>query len=183
MIIASTDVETTGFLEPDHRIVEVYVDLITSGDQKVIYTYEQRINPLRSMPAEAQRVHHISGAELIGKPSFEVVGPMIHKILGKADIFVAHNAQFDFGFYNQEFVRIGLTPLTTPVFCTMEEGIWASPTGKKPALRELCYAMDIEYDPSLAHAASYDVKRMNECFFRGVQWGWFTLPDLMKLAA
>lgn len=177
MIAAGLDTETTGFCEPEHRIVEVRIDLIDPAKRKAFWGYEQRIHPLRSMPVEAQRVHGISLADLEGKPAWEEVGPKVHAILNKAQFFVIHNAEFDFNFLNMEFKRIGLAPLTQPYICTMEEGIWATSIGKKPSLQELCFACGVDYDPALAHAAAYDVDRMNECFFRGLDWGFFKLPE------
>jgi DNA polymerase-3 subunit epsilon len=178
MILAELDTETTGFLEPDHRIVEVYIDLVDSVTRKKLFTYEQRINPKRPMPAEAQRVHGISSNDLMNKPDWEAIGPIVHKIIMKSNLGVAHNAEFDRDFLNMEFKRIGLAPIPQPFFCTMENGIWATPTGKKPNLQELCFACDIQYDPSLAHAAAYDVNRMEDCLFKGLDWGFYELPKV-----
>lgn len=182
---ACLDIETTGLLEPEHRIVEIRIDLIDPHKRKKVWDYEQRINPERNMPAEAQRVHHISGGELLNMPNWNVVGLKVHMILNKAQFLVIHNAKFDFGFLNMEFERIGLTKLTMPVVCTMEEGIWASPTGKKPSLMELCFACGVIYDPALAHAAAYDVDRTVECFYKGLSWGFYSIPAALeqKIAA
>lgn len=183
-IAASLDTETTGFCEPDHRIVEVYIDLIDLGSKKKIWSFNQRINPKRNMPAEAQRVHGISMSDLMNQPDWEDVGPKVHAILMKAELGIAHNAQFDRDFLNMEFKRIGLPALPQPFFCTMENGVWATPNGKKPSLLELCFACDVPYDPALAHAADYDVDRMNECLFRGMDWGFFDIPKPeLKVAA
>lgn len=173
MIIATLDTETTGFCEPEHRLVEVYIDFVDLGTKRSLGVLNQRINPKRNMPAEAQRVHGISMSDLMNQPDWETVGPKVHAVLTKASICVAHNAHFDKGFLNMEFQRIGLPALTQPFFCTMENGIWATSSGKKPSLMELCFACDVTYDPTLAHAASYDVQRMNECLFKGMDWGFF----------
>lgn len=179
LIASELDIETTGFCEPEHRIVEVRIDLVNmTAKDKPFWSYEQRINPLRNMPAEAQRVHGISGSELMDKPTWEVVGPTVHQILNKSQFFVIHNAEFDFNFLNMEFKRIGLPALTQPYVCTMENGIWAAPNGKKPSLQELCFACGVSYDPALAHAAAYDVDRMHQCFVKGLDWGFYSLPNL-----
>lgn len=177
MIFAPLDTETTGFCEPEHRIVEVYADLYHLESRKKLWTMNERINPLRSVPADAQRVHGISGAELLDKPTWEQRGPILHAALNKANFLVIHNAEFDYNFLNMEFERIGLPKLTMPAICTMEGGIWASSNGKKPSLAELCFACDVHYDPSLAHAADYDVGVMVDCFFKGLDWGFFKLPE------
>lgn len=175
-IIASLDTETTGFLMPDHRLVEIYIDL--SRDGRSIFTYDQRIDPQRSIPIEAQRVHKISASDLMGKPKWETVGPIVHKILTKADRYVAHNAEFDIGFLKQEFARINLELPVRPITCTMEGAIWACPNGKKPSLKELCFTCGVEYDPSVAHAASYDVIKMRECYLIAKKWGYFGVEQV-----
>lgn len=70
MIAAALDLETTGFCEPEHRIVEVYIDLLNVPARKAIWSYEQRINPLRNMPADAQLVHGISCSDLVNCPTW-----------------------------------------------------------------------------------------------------------------
>lgn len=177
-IVAALDTETTGFVAPDHRIIEVYVELVR-GDRS-IFTYEQRIDPLRSIPIEAQRVHGITASDLIGKPKWEAVGPIVHKILTKADRYLIHNAEFDMDFLKQEFKRIGLDLPDRPHTCTMEEGIWATPDGKKPRLQELCFACGIAYDPTLAHAAAYDVKRMIDCWLQAKKWGYYASENAVE---
>lgn len=181
LIAACLDTETTGFCEPDHRIVEVYIDLVRldGGSQKPFWSYDQRINPKRNIPIDAQRVHGITSADVANMPDWETVGPTVHAILGKANLFVAHNADFDFEFLNMEFARIGLPKLTMPVLCTMKEGVWASSIGKQPSLKELCWACEVDYDETLAHAASYDVGRMLECLTRGMKWGFYNVKSVM----
>lgn len=181
MILATLDTETTGFCEPDHRIVEVYIDLIDFASRKTLLSYNKRINPKRNMPADAQRVHGISINDLLNEPDWETTGPLVRKILAKSHVIVAHNAEFDVDFLNMEFKRIGEAPLSQTVFCTMENGIWAAPTGKKPSLQELCFACEVPYDPSLAHAAEYDVQRMTDCLFRGLDWGFYNLSPAPAL--
>jgi len=63
---------------------------------------------------------------------------------------------------------------------TMTEGVWATHDGKKPSLQELCFACEVEYDPALAHAAAYDVDKMMDCFFKGLEWGYFELPEALR---
>lgn len=177
MLYAALDTETTGLLAPDHRIIEVYIGLYKNG--KKVWEFDQRIDPQRSIGAEAQRVHGISASDLYGKPTFDAVASVIRGALDRADCFVWHNGdEFDGPFLDQELRRVGLPGMPQkPSIDTMLHGVWATPDGKKPRLGELCFACGVDYDTSKAHAASYDVDVMMECFMRGQKWGFFKLPS------
>lgn len=182
MIICGLDTETTGLEKGDHRFVEVYAGLWTPSGKRV-FELNQRIDPQRSISADAQRVHGISASDLVGKPTWETVGPVLHKVMMKADVIVWHNGDwFDGPFIDHEFRRIGLTMPKILTVDTMVEGVWADPDGKKPTLGELCFACNVPYDPALAHAADYDVARMMDCFFKGVEWGYYNYPEQIAAA-
>src|SRR6266481_5601160 len=106
------DTETTGF-EPSmgHRMVEIACleidDFVPTG--RSFHTY---IDPCRDMPADAERVHGLSGAFLKGKPRFEhpqVVDAFLD-FVGDAPL-IAHNAGFDRAFINHELGTINRHPL------------------------------------------------------------------------
>jgi DNA polymerase III subunit epsilon len=181
-ILAAIDTETTGLLTPDHRIVEVHIGFYQN--RKKVFDYEQRIDPQRGMPAEAQRVHGISSSDLMGMPTWETVGPTVYKVLSRAQAYIWHNGdEFDGPFIDMEMKRIGLPGIPErPALDTMLNGVWATHDGKKPRLEELCFACGVTYDKSLAHAASYDTGVMMECLFKGVDMGFFALPDLQQAA-
>ena len=97
------DTETTGFdpLTGD-RLVELAAleieSFVPTGRSFHVY-----IDPLRDMPAEAERVHGLSATFLRGKPRFEhpeVVDAFL-EFVGDAPL-IAHNAAFDRGFINWE---------------------------------------------------------------------------------
>lgn len=182
-LIAGLDLETTGLLTPDHRITEVYLGLWRAN--KKVWEFEARVNPQRSVSAEASRVTGIHTSDLIGKPTWAKVAPVISKALAKADFVVAHNgAEFDWPFLKQEHARVDVALPERPVFDTMKQGVWATPIGKWPNMAQLCFACGVGYDPAKAHAASYDVDRMMECFFNGADWGFFVppVPERMEAA-
>jgi len=174
------DIETTGISqEKGHRIIEIAMGIVETDE-----TYEswrlvgdriwtQRINPKRSIDEAAQAVHHISLADLKGAPEWDAVAPKIKKLMLASDLLVAHNMDFDGPFIALELMRIGETVPDRPSFCTMKAGRGASPMGEVPSLKKLCHAMDVEYNPELAHAADYDVQVMIESFFAGVKLGMF----------
>lgn len=185
MLILGTDIETTGLKYGDHRIIELHAGIWDLAGTK-LKAKTWRINPERSIDIDAQRVHGISLADLSGSPRWSDVAPEIHKwfTLSSLRIIVAHNGKgFDMPFVNHEFERIGLEPILTPVFDTMLEGRWSTPTGAVPNLGALCFACGIPYDTDKAHSATYDVEVMMKAFFLGRQWGWFNHEALNLPAA
>lgn len=183
LIIGGTDIETTGLSQEDgHRIVEVAVKLYqyspSKKTHKAIYQYETRINPGRSIDPGAQAVHGISFEMLESAPRWDAVAPQLAKVLSKCDAGVGHNGDgFDFPFIGNELLRAGVAVPDLKTIDTMLQAPWATPLGKLPNLRELCFACGVDYDPAKAHAAMYDVEVMMECLFIGLNDGFFTIPQ------
>jgi DNA polymerase-3 subunit epsilon len=153
------DTETTGF-EPSmgHRLVEIACleidDFVPTGRSFHVY-----IDPCRDMPAEAQRVHGLSGAFLKGKPKFE--HPEVHEafleFVGDAPL-VAHNAGFDRAFVNHELGVIGREGL--------HESRWVDTLalakrrfpGMHNSLDALCKRFKISLSEREKHGALIDAK-------------------------
>lgn len=177
-IITGLDLETTGLSQENgHRIIEVAVYLYDLDSERLLGKYVQRINPKRNIDPKAQAVHGIGFEELSDCPDWEEVAPKINKIMQKSQIVVAHNGVgFDLPFIVGEFLRVGLPiPSDVLIFDTMLEGRWATAMGKNPNLGELCFACGVEYDPSQAHGAGYDVQVMMDSFFVGFKKGFFKI--------
>lgn len=183
LIIGGLDVETTGLKQSEgHRIIEFAIKLFRyfpeTGQKQMIGMYETRINPGRSIDPGAQAVHGISFEMLEACPRWEEVAPKIAKVIGACDAVFAHNGDdFDLPFIGNELLRAGITVPEVLTVDTMVQGTWATPLGKMPNLRELCFACGVDYDPSKAHAAMYDVDVMADCFFIGLQDGYFKIPN------
>jgi DNA polymerase-3 subunit epsilon len=179
MKLAAIDTETTGLeISANDRIIEIAILTYDWSTRALVDRYVQRIDPDRAISAGAQAVHGISYTELVGCPKWEDVARTIHAKLDACDYMVAHNAEFDLPFIGSELLRVGLTLPHGIGFCTMENARWACADGKFPKLGELCFALGVPYDPAAAHAADYDTERMMECFWRGVDRGFYTLPPL-----
>ena len=179
-IEAGIDIETTGLEYGEHRIVEIYIGLYR-GD-KLLREFNQRIDPQRSIAKEAQDVHKISAADLVGMPTWNFVAPSVLAYLTKAETHIAHNSGFDLPFITYELKRVGLTMPERLVIDTMQF-TWATPDGKKPSLKELCLACDVEYAETDqtgvgAHAADYDVDRMMQCLFAARRFGIVETPPV-----
>jgi len=176
-IVTIGDTETTGFsAAKGHRFVEVCFGMYDLETRRELRMFNVLINPLRDIPADASRVHGIFLEDLHNAPTWDKVAPLVNGVLNKSDVFVAHNTGFDAPFIGEELMRVGITPKDIPLFCTMENGRWATANGKNPKLQELCWALDVDYDPAKAHRASYDVSRTAECLWKGIDLGYFKLP-------
>lgn len=178
MILTGIDLETTGI---DHakgeRIIEISLIKVDSdnwtGKRE---TFDRRCNPRRPIQAGATEVHHITDEMVEKEPYFEDIADDILAFIEGTEILIAHNMGFDGPFLASELDRISKDVAGSPrLFCTMENGRWATASGKFPNLGELCFACSVPYDPEAAHAASYDTDRMMECVRVGVTNGWYKL--------
>lgn len=176
-IIAVGDTETTGFrADKGHRIVEWCFQLYDYDTRNLLRTYTQKVHPMREIPADASAVHGIYIEDLVDAPKWEQSAPLVAGILSKAQVFVAHNVDFDAPFIGEELLRVGQPIPNVELFCTMRNSRWATATGKNPKLAELCWALEVDYDPSQAHRAEYDVERTAACLWKGIDLGYYTLP-------
>jgi DNA polymerase-3 subunit epsilon len=153
------DTETTG-IDPrsGHRVIEIACieveDLLPTGSYFHCY-----IDPERDVEPEAEKVHGISRASLIGKPKF--ADPQICEeflnFVGDAQL-VAHNAAFDRGFVNMELERAGRAPLPdTRWTCTYELAKRRFP-GMYNSLDALCKRFKISLAEREKHGALIDTR-------------------------
>jgi len=111
------DVETTGLDSQTDKIVQVGAvrfDRRGAGE-----TYEQLVNPGRRVPEEALAIHGITDAMLAAGPPMREVLPRVVRFFGDS-VLVAHNAQFDIGFFEAAFAEAGVEPPPNPILCTRE---------------------------------------------------------------
>lgn len=178
MILTGIDLETTGI---DHskgeRIIEISMIKSFDGDPaKPWEVFERRCNPRRAIQPGATKVHHITNEMVEDEPYFEDIADDILTFMEGTTVLIAHNMDFDGPFLASELDRISKDIADAPqLFCTMQNGRWATGSGKYPNLGELCFACGVEYDPEAAHAALYDTDRMMHCFHVGMKNGWYTL--------
>ena len=95
------DIETTGlsFLE-GHKIVEIgCVELLNNVPSGK--TWQRYINPERSMPEQAFKIHGLSEEFLYNKPVFSEIVESFLNFIKDSDLII-HNARFDLPFINNE---------------------------------------------------------------------------------
>lgn len=114
--LAFIDVETTGGSADRHKIIEI--GIIRVENNKVTKKLNSLIDPDCPVPYFITELTGISDEDLIGAPSFYDLSEQITTILDGC-VFVAHNAQFDYGFVKNEFQNIGLS-YDAPKLCTVQ---------------------------------------------------------------
>ena len=96
------DTETTG-LDRDDEIVEIS---IVDFDGKTLFT--SLVKPSKSIPADAQRIHHISNADVASAPAWPILWPNIRSFL-YGRMIAAYNTSFDLRMMQQSHSRYNLT--------------------------------------------------------------------------
>lgn len=112
------DTETTGFITKTDRIIEIGCVNITNGLQNKT-TYQQYINPSRSVPESAQLIHGITTEFLQDYKTFEHYVDEFLNFIQDATLII-HNASFDVRFLNAELEKIQRPPLTNPIIDTLK---------------------------------------------------------------
>lgn len=111
------DVETTGG-RPEHgdRITEIAAVRVAGGAVREVY--ETLVNPERPIPPMITRLTNISWDMVKDAPRFREIVPRVGDAL-RGQIFVAHNAAFDWGFVSAEFARATGERLEGRRLCTV----------------------------------------------------------------
>lgn len=156
------DTETTGLSPNDgDRLVEIgcveLINHIPSGKTHHVY-----INPERSMPEEAFRVHGLSDEFLKDKPLFKSVVDDFLAFIGDGTL-VIHNAPFDMGFLNAELQKAGRERLTNEVIDTVMVARKKHP-GARVSLDALCKHYGIDNSRRTLHGALLDSEILAEVY-------------------
>ena len=157
------DTETTGLESKQDRIIEIGgVELINNFPSgKTIHIF---INPGdRKVHPDALAVHGITDEFLKDKPSFAEVAQEIVEFFEGAR-WIAHNANFDMGFINAEFERIGLPPVPVDqVVDTLAIARRKHPMGPN-SLDALCRRYGIDNGHRTKHGALLDSELLAEVY-------------------
>lgn len=157
------DTETTG-LEPaeGHRIIEVCClelrNHVPTGRHFHVF-----VDPCRDIDPEAERVHGISRASLVGKPVFSDIADALLDFLGE-DPIVAHNAPFDFAFLDAEFARLSLPALDRARMVDTVALARRKYPGLPASLDALCRRFGIDLSQRTTHNALLDCRLLAEVY-------------------
>lgn len=154
------DTETTG-LEPKqgHRIIEIgCVELIKrkfTGNNFHVY-----INPEREVEAGALKVHGITNTFLANKPKFAEIYDSLRVYLDGAEL-VIHNAPFDVGFLNHEFLLLNKKHPSIEKTCSIVDTLAMARKmhpGQRNSLDALCKRYQIDNSNRKLHGALLDAE-------------------------
>lgn len=175
------DTETTGLSPRDgHRIVEIgaieMVNKVLTG--KSFHCY---INPERTMPDEAYRIHGISESFLQDKQVFKDIAEEFVQFIS-GGILVIHNAPFDIKFINHELSLLNMPSIdSTDVIDTLLLARKSFP-GARVNLDALCKRFKIDSSSRQNHGALIDAKLLAEVYVEltGGRQSSFSMNDIRK---
>ena len=98
------DVETTGGMAYSSRILEIGALRVENGS--VVAHMNQVLDPEEPVPGWITNLTGIEAHETVGQPLFNDVRTELDKLFEGA-VFVAHNVNFDYSFFTEEFKRAG----------------------------------------------------------------------------
>lgn len=138
-MFAIIDIETTGTSAKFGKITEIAI-MIHDG-QKLVDEFTSLVNPECSIPYFITRLTGISNEMVANAPRFcEIARKIVEITEGK--VFVAHSAQFDYGFVREEFARLGYD-YQRETLCTVRLGRALLPGMHSYSLGKLCEVLRI----------------------------------------
>jgi len=155
------DTETTGF-SPDEgdKLVEIGAVRMRDG-LPTKETFHVYINPERSVPDAAVKVHGLTAKFLADKPLFAEVAQDFVDFVGDLPM-VAHNAAFDARFINAELATLGFEPYDESRFIDTVAIARKKFPGAQANLDALCRRFKISLKNRDKHGALIDSELLAE---------------------
>jgi DNA polymerase-3 subunit epsilon len=110
------DLETTGGNAAYHRITEVGILRLQNGE--LAEEWSSLVNPECPIPPFIEDFTGITNQMVSDAPRFADIAALVREKL-EGDVFVAHNARFDYSFLRSEFRRLGMN-FSAKVLCTVK---------------------------------------------------------------
>ena len=157
------DTETTCLSFRDgHKIVEIACietkDLIATGK-----VFHKLINPKRSMPDEAYKVHGFSQEFLNDKETFEQIADEFLNFIKDKKIII-HNAPFDLGFLDGELGFIKKDKINKKLVIDSLQIARNKYPGTSNSLDALCKRFNIDLSQRTKHNALLDCELLREVY-------------------
>tara|TARA_B100000963_G_scaffold357838_1_gene380985 strand:+ start:2720 stop:3379 length:660 start_codon:yes stop_codon:yes gene_type:complete len=157
------DTETTGLSFRDgHKIVEIACvetkDLIATGK-----VFHKLINPQRSVPEEAFKVHGFSQEFLSDKETFDQIADEFLNFVKNKKIII-HNASFDLSFLDGELGYIKKEKINKKLVIDSLEVARNKFPGTSNSLDALCKRFNIDLSRRAKHNALLDCELLREAY-------------------
>ena len=157
------DTETTGLSFRDgHKIVEIACietkDLIATGK-----VFHKLVNPKRSVPDEAYKVHGFSQDFLSDKETFEQIADEFLNFIKDKKIII-HNASFDLGFLDGELGLINKNKINKKLVIDSLQIARNKFPGTSNSLDALCKRFNIDLSRRTKHNALLDCELLREVY-------------------
>ena len=157
------DTETTGLSFKDgHKIVEIACietkDLISTGK-----VFHKLINPKRSVPDDAFKIHGYSQEFLNDKDTFDKVADDLIDFIKDKKIII-HNASFDLGFLNGELGFIKKELIKKELVIDSLDVAREKFPGVSNSLDALCKRFNIDLSRRIKHNALLDCELLREVY-------------------
>ena len=157
------DTETTGLSFRDgHKIVEIACietkDLIATGK-----VFHKLINPKRSIPEEAFKIHGFSQKFLSDKETFDQIADEFLNFIKDKKIII-HNASFDLGFLDGELRLIRKEKINKKLVIDSLEVARNKFPGTSNSLDALCRRFSIDLSRRTKHNALLDCELLREAY-------------------
>jgi DNA polymerase-3 subunit epsilon len=112
------DTETTGGSAWSRdRITEIAAVVVRNGE--IVELFETLVNPQRSIPYFVSKLTNITWDMVKDAPTFDRIAPDVMRVL-EGNVFVAHNAMFDWRFVSAELSRSTGRQLRGRRLCTVK---------------------------------------------------------------
>ena len=157
------DTETTGLsFKEGHKVVEIACietkDLIPTGK-----VFHKLINPKRSMPNEAFKVHGFSEEFLKDKDTFDIIADEFLNFVKNKKIII-HNAPFDLGFLDGELGLLKKEKMDRKLVIDSLEIARNKFPGTSNSLDALCKKFNIDLSRRTKHNALLDCELLREVY-------------------
>ncbi len=157
------DTETTGLSFQDgHKVVEIACietkDLIATGK-----VFHKLLNPKRSMPDEAFKIHGFSEKFLSNKETFDQVADEFLSFIKDKKIII-HNAAFDLGFLDGELNYIKKEKIKKELVIDSLGIARNKFPGTSNSLDALCKRFNIDLSRRTKHNALLDCELLREVY-------------------
>ena len=155
------DLETTGLSCYYDHIIEF--GAVKLKNNVVIDRKQMFIKPPVSIPANIIQKTNITNEMVKDAKVFAEVADELVEFIGDS-VLVAHNASFDYYFFNEELKRCGKEPIFNTVIDTLDLSRAILPDRHVFRLGNIARNYRITYDEEVAHRADYDAETLSSVF-------------------